>query len=70
MPIVLAPIDEELTVFRIGTDEKTRKHLQSLGLVLNSKIRLIACSHGNVIIEVKGIRLAMNKDVATKIFVR
>ncbi|MBE6141701.1 MAG: ferrous iron transport protein A [Erysipelotrichaceae bacterium] len=69
MPIVLAPHNVDLTIMRVGTDQKTKKHLQSLGVMPNSVIKIIASAYGNVIIEVKGVRLAMNKEVATKIFV-
>jgi len=69
MPIVLAPHNVDLTIMRVGTDQKTKKHLQSLGVMQNSVIKIIASAYGNVIIEVKGVRLAMNKEVATKIFV-
>ncbi len=70
MPIVIAPLDTELTIVKVNSDEKTKKHLQSLGVVTNGKIRVISQSKGNVIVEVKSARLALNKDVATKIFVR
>ena len=69
MPIVLAPHNVELTIMRVGTDQKTKKHLQSLGVMPKGTIKIIASAYGNVIIEVKGVRLAMNKEVATKIFV-
>ena len=69
MPIVLAPHNVDLTIMRVGTDQKTKKHLQSVGVMPNSVIKIIASAYGNVIIEVKGVRLAMNKEVATKIFV-
>ena len=69
MPIVIAPLDTELTIVKVNTDEKTKKHLQSLGIVTNGKLKVITSNHGNVIIEVKNVRLALNKDVATKIFV-
>ena len=69
MPIVLAPHNVELTIMRVGTDQKTKKHLQSLGVMPKSIIKIIASAYGNVIIEVKGVRLAMNKEVATKILV-
>ncbi len=69
MPIVIAPVDTELTIIKVNADEKTKKHLQSLGVVTNGKIRVISSSKGNVIVEVKQVRLALNKDVATKIFV-
>ena len=42
MPIVFAPIDTELTIIKILADEKTRRHLESLGVVANGKITVIS----------------------------
>ena len=69
MPIAIAPLDADLTIVKILADEKTKKHLASLGVVVNGKIRILSSSNGNVITLVKGVRLALNRDVATKILV-
>ena len=69
MPIVIAPLDTELKIVRVTADEKTKKHLESLGIVANGQIKVISSTGGNVICEVKGVRLALNRDVAMKIFV-
>lgn len=69
MPIVIAPIDEELSIVKVLADEKTKKHLQSLGVVVGSKITVISTNGGNAIIIVKGVRLALNRDIASKILV-
>lgn len=69
MPIVIAPLDTELTIKRVLADEKTKKHLESLGIVANGKITVISTHGGNVICIVKGVRLGLNSDVARKILV-
>lgn len=69
MPIVLAPKDVELKVIKVLLDEKTKKHLESLGITINSKITVISSNNGNVIIKIKDGRLALNRDVASKILV-
>ena len=69
MPIVIAPRDVELTIVKVLVDEKTKKHLQSLGVVVNGKISVISSNGGNVICVVKGVRLGLNRDIATKILV-
>lgn len=69
MPIVIAPLDTELRVVKVLADEKTRRHLESLGIFTNSTLTIISQNSGNVIVVVKGVRLALNKDVATKILV-
>lgn len=69
MPLVIAPINQEFTVIKIATDEKIKKHLESLGITINSKITILSQSGGNTICIVKDGRLALDKDIATKVFV-
>ena len=69
MPIVIAPLDTELTIKKVLADEKTKKHLESLGVVIGGKISIISTHGGNVICIVKGVRLGLNSDIARKILV-
>lgn len=69
MPLKLAPTDEELTVQRIAGNEITRKHLADLGFVVGSRIKVIACANGNMIVNVKESRIAIGESMAMKIFV-
>ena len=69
MPIVIAPSNCLLRVTKILTDEKTKKHLESLGITINSNLVLISENGGNVIIQVKESRLALDKTIAMKILV-
>ncbi len=69
MPLVLAPTDVDLKVIKILVDDKTKKHLESLGITINSTMKLISASGGNVICIVKDGRLALDKSIATKILV-
>lgn len=67
MPIVIAPIGKGLKVVKILTDEKTKKHFESLGITINSVLTVISASGGSVIVMVKNGRLALDKVLATKI---
>ena len=69
MPLVVAPIGKSLIVKRILTDDKTKKHLESLGITIGSTLSIISASGGSVICLVKDGRLALDKNLATKIFV-
>lgn len=69
MPLVMAPLNEDLKIVKILVDDKLKKHLESLGITLNSIIRVISCSNGNCIIQIKEGRLAIDKHIATKILV-
>lgn len=69
MPIVFAPLNTELKVVKILSDEKTKKHLENLGITINSVVTVLSQSGGSTIIVVKDTRLALDKDIATKILV-
>ena len=42
MPLVMAPTGKDLRIVRILTDDKTKKHLESLGITIDSTISLIS----------------------------
>lgn len=69
MPLVIAPLNTNLKIVKILVDEKLKKHLESLGITINSTIKVISSTAGNCIIEVKDSRLAIDRAVATKILV-
>ncbi len=69
MPIVVAPIDTLLKVVKVLVDEKTKRHLENLGILVNSEITVVSKNNGNIIVKVKDGRLALNKETAMKIFV-
>ena len=69
MPIVMAPVDVELKVVKVLVDEKTKRHLENLGILVNANLTIISKTNGNIIVKVKEGRLALNKDTAMKIFV-
>ena len=70
MPIVFAPLNEELVITKVSLDEKTKKRLESFGILVNAKINILSSIGGNVIVLIKSSRLAIDKNIATKIFVR
>ena len=69
MPLVMAPKGRDLKIVRILTDDKTKKHLESLGITIDSTISLISVSGGSVICLIKDGRLALDKEMARKILV-
>ena len=69
MPIGLAPINVDVKVVKVLLDEKTKKHLESLGILVNAFIRVISSVNGGVVIAVKEGRLALDRSIASKILV-
>lgn len=48
---------------------ENEKHLENLGITIDSVIRVISASGGSVICVVKDGRLALDKEMATKILI-
>ena len=60
MPIALAPLNQMLRVVKILADEKTKKHLESLGITIDSMITVLSHSGASTIVLVKDGRLALD----------
>lgn len=69
MPIALAPLNTDMRVVKILVDDKTKKHLESLGILINSSISVISSVNGGVVVAVKEGRLALDRSIANKILV-
>ena len=69
MPIAIAPLNTPLRVIRISTDPKVKKHLESLGITINSILTILSSDSGNVVIMIKDGRLALDKVIASTICV-
>lgn len=69
MPLSLAAVGEEQTVLRIGGKPEVKKHLENLGFVAGSRVKVIAMLSGNVIVQVKEARVAISREMAQKILV-
>lgn len=69
MPLTFVNIGEENIIKRVGGNSDVRLHLEKLGFVPGSNILIVSAMSGNVIVNVKGSRVAISKEMATKIMV-
>ncbi len=69
MPMNLLSPGEEGLVQKIGGKPEIRQHLENLGFVVGSTVKLIAEMGGNVIVNVKDSRVAISRELAAKIYV-
>ena len=70
MPIVLAPVNTELEIIKILADDKTRMRLESLGITAGGNVTLLSSSGGTVVCKVKDGKIALDRDLSTKILVK
>ena len=53
----------------IGGSDKVRTHLENLGFVEGEMVRVVSDISGNLIVQVKDARVAISRELATKILV-
>ena len=70
MPLAMVNAGESNTVIRVGGNEKTRRFLKNLGFVAGAEATVVCRIDGNVIINIKNSRVAIGKEMATKIMVK
>ena len=69
MPLTLAEEGVENIIKRIGGSPEVKKHLENLGFVAGGTVTVITTMAGNVIVNVKEARVAINKEMAQKILI-
>ncbi len=69
MPLTFAKEGETNSIVRIGGKEDVRRFLESLGFVAGAQVRVISANGGNVIVNVKDCRVAISREMASKIMV-
>ena len=69
MPLLLASPGEENIIRKVGGSPELKKHLEDLGFVVGGTATLISVLDGNVIVNVKNTRVALDAELARRIMV-
>ena len=69
MPLTFAQKEQWNTIKKIGGKEEIKHFLEGLGFVVGTMVSVVAEMNGNVIVNVKGSRIAISKEMANKILV-
>ena len=69
MPLTMANIGETNTIKRVGGNEETRRFLANLGFVVDAEVTVLCAIGGNVIVNIKDSRVAVNADMARHIMI-
>ncbi len=69
MPLTMAKTGESNTIKKVGGKEETKRFLESLGFVIGGCVTVISEIGGNMIVNVKESRVAINKEMANKIII-
>ena len=69
MPLTMAKSGERVTVRKITGKDEIRQHLAELGFVVDSDITVVSEIAGNLIVQVKDSRIALDKSLANRIMI-
>lgn len=68
MPLTLAAAGETVVIRKISGKDTMRQHLADMGFVVDAEVTVVSRVMGNLIIQVKGSRVAIDQSVALRIF--
>lgn len=69
MPLSMVSDGEEFLIKKINGKEEVRRFLENLGFIAGAEVSVISKISGNVIVQIKGSRVAISKEMAQKIIV-
>ena len=69
MPLMMAPMGQEQTIRKVGGSAQVKSHLEDMGFVVGGRITVISAIGGNLIVNVKDTRIAINREMARRILV-
>ena len=69
MPLTMAKAGETNYIKRVGGNDETKRHLETLGFVVGGAVTVISSLNGNLIVNVKDSRVAISREMANKIIV-
>lgn len=69
MPLTIASPGEKVVIKMIKGKDEVRQHLAELGFVIDTQVTVISKAGGNVIVQVKDSRVALDESMAMRIMI-
>ena len=69
MPLTMTKAGDTVTIQKITGKDEVRLHLAELGFVVGSQVTVVNEIAGNLIVQVKESRLALDKTMANRIMI-
>ncbi|MBQ7534382.1 MAG: ferrous iron transport protein A [Stomatobaculum sp.] len=67
LPLSMAKPGDTVTIRRITGKDDIRQHLAELGFVVDTEVTVVAGLSGNLIVQVKDSRVALDQSMASRI---
>ena len=69
MPLSMAKAGETVTIRKITGRDEVRQHLAELGFVVDAQVTVVSEIGGNLILQVKDSRVALDRGLANRILI-
>lgn len=69
MPLTMVDFNRDYEVKKINGRNEILKHLEDLGIVVGTIVRVISKGEAGVILDVRGSRIALGMDLANRVLV-
>lgn len=69
MPLSLAAVGQSNIIKRVGGSVEVKKHLNDLGFIPGCEVTVVSELAGNLIVSIKGARIAISREMAQRITV-
>lgn len=69
IPLTFADVGQSNIIKRVGGSPEVKKHLEDLGFVAGGSVTVISAIGGNLIVNVKDSRVAVDRELAQKIMI-
>lgn len=69
MPLSMAKAGETVIIRKITGKDEIRQHLAELGFVVDAAVTVVSEIAGNLILQVKDSRVALDKTMANRIMI-
>ena len=69
MPLTMAKPGETVTIRKITGKDEVRQHLADLGFVVDGSVTVVSEIAGNLILQVKESRIALDRTLANRVMI-
>ena len=69
MPLTMAKAGDTVTIRKITGKDEVRQHLAELGFVVDGSVTVVSEIAGNLILQVKESRIALDRTLANRVMI-
>lgn len=69
MPLTMAKPGETVTIRKVTGKDEVRQHLAELGFVVEGTVTVVSEMAGNLILQVKDSRIALDRTLANRVMI-